>query len=156
MSPIATRAPCRISAAAVARPIPRAPPVIATTFPASDVDLLTLALPPVIRFDGADTVSLAAPPALFGWPAKQRRSVREVNKLHGRPMSYFTHDGLQLAYTVHGDGDDMMAVPSGPAAVAEDADAAGTTAGPEGNRVVTLDPPGTATPTARRRCGATR
>ena len=36
MSPIATRAPWAISAAAVARPIPRAPPVIATTFPASE------------------------------------------------------------------------------------------------------------------------
>ena len=32
----ATRAPCAISAAAVARPIPRAPPVIATTCPFSD------------------------------------------------------------------------------------------------------------------------
>ena len=31
MSPIATRAPWAISAAAVARPIPRPPPVIATT-----------------------------------------------------------------------------------------------------------------------------
>ena len=34
-SPIATRQPLRTSAVAVALPIPRAPPVIATTLPAS-------------------------------------------------------------------------------------------------------------------------
>src|SRR6185436_9323082 len=42
-SPIATRAPLRTSAAAVARPIPRAPPVIATTLPVSERGCLAMA-----------------------------------------------------------------------------------------------------------------
>ncbi len=42
MSPIATRAPLAISAAAVARPIPRPPPVIATTWPSSDRNVFAI------------------------------------------------------------------------------------------------------------------
>ncbi len=76
-SPSATRAPRRTSAVAVALPIPRAPPVIATTFPATDLTCLRamdapLELVEVPRDHGAPRASPQS--RLASRPGSRRRS----------------------------------------------------------------------------------
>src|SRR5262249_31185070 len=51
-SPIATRQPLRTSAVAVALPMPRAPPVIATTWPFKDARVFAIVLPPPVAPSG--------------------------------------------------------------------------------------------------------
>ena len=58
-------------------------------------------------------------------------------------MASFRYDGQRLAYTMHGEGPRIHGADAGPAAVAEDADAAGARPGPRrGSRVITFDPLG--------------
>src|SRR5471030_2671249 len=106
MSPIATRAPCAISALAVARPIPLAPPVIATIFPASDrgalaIEVLLLTFP--MRWLVPDCTRRSLP--LIDWLASQAvDAVRVARRLCWPPrMEHFRFDGQRLAYTVYGD-----------------------------------------------------
>ena len=127
MSPIATRAPWAISAAAVARPIPRPPPVIATTctMQRSQLSLPLTVLLVVVTPNGSGRNRPSA--LLAGWPDQLQGILGSMAYFRLRRPQARLHDPRQG--TAHHDPD------AGPAALAEDADAAGRELAAHGNRV---------------------